>query len=104
MFFYGTLFCRSWFASVSYLRRVSLGYDADTTRIRHGYDLILSKLVRIRVVSVSYLRRVNLGYEADTTRIRTGATQLRHGYDTDYQKRQTSLSKIRAHRTTSNPN
>ena len=66
------------------------------------WDLILSKLVRVRVVSVSYLRRVSLGYDADTTRIRTGATQIRHGYDTDNQKRQTFLSKIRSHRKTSN--
>ena len=34
------------------------------------WDLILSKLVRVRVVSVSYLRRVSLGYDADTVKAR----------------------------------
>ena len=54
--------------------------SVDTTSLDvFLWDLILSKLVRVRVVSVSYLRRVSLGYDADTTRIRTGATQIRHG-------------------------
>ena len=45
--------------------------SVDTTSLDvFLWDLILSKLVRVRVVSVSYLRRVSLGYDADTVKAR----------------------------------